>query len=57
MPESPAGCPCGLAGDARAGRVDEIRISEPYDTFGGARGEPQPPHLRRVRYSFLARSR
>jgi hypothetical protein len=36
---------------------DEIRISEPYDTFGGARGEPNARTYAVYGYSFIARSR
>jgi hypothetical protein len=35
---------------------DDIRISEPYDTFGGARGEPNARTYAVYGYAFLARS-
>ena len=35
---------------------DRIRIGEPYDTFGGARGEPNARAYAVFGYSFLARS-
>ena len=35
---------------------DQIGISEPYDTFGGARGEPNARTYAVYGYSFLARS-
>jgi hypothetical protein len=36
---------------------DDVRIGEAYDTFGGARGEPNARTYAVYGYSFLARSR
>ena len=35
---------------------DQIRTGPPYDTFGGARGEPNARTYAVYGYSFLARS-
>jgi len=39
---------------AATGFVD-IRVSTPYDTFGGARGEPNARRFEVYGYAFLAR--
>ena len=48
--------PCGLADDARAGRLHRRRIGEPVDTFAGADGEANARTFEVFGFAFLARA-